>query len=76
MDAGGHTLRKEDVVIASGCSGALEIVMSGLLDPGDNILLPRPGFSLYETICVTREVECQHYRLRPEKNWEADLDPW
>ena len=41
-------LTAEDVVIGSGCSGALDITMSALLEEGDNILLPSPGFPLYE----------------------------
>jgi len=38
----------QDVIIASGCSGALEIVLNGLLNEGDSVLLPQPGFFLYQ----------------------------
>lgn len=31
---------EEDVIIASGCSGAVELAISVLLNPGDNILVP------------------------------------
>jgi DNA-binding transcriptional MocR family regulator len=31
---------EDDVIIASGCSGAVELAISVLLDPGDNILVP------------------------------------
>ena len=36
-----------DVIICSGCSGAVEIVLSALIDIGDNILIPRLA-TLYE----------------------------
>jgi histidinol-phosphate/aromatic aminotransferase/cobyric acid decarboxylase-like protein len=36
------------VIIASGGSGALEIAITGLLNEGDGLLIPRPGFSLYQ----------------------------
>ncbi len=43
---GKSPLSVNDVVIASGCSGALDIAISAVLDEGDNILLPSPGFPL------------------------------
>ncbi|XP_046855895.1 tyrosine aminotransferase-like [Xenia sp. Carnegie-2017] len=64
----------EDVVLASGCSGAIEIALNALVDRGDNILIPRPGFSLYKCICGSRGIEARSYKLFPENGWEADLD--
>ncbi|XP_046856539.1 tyrosine aminotransferase-like isoform X5 [Xenia sp. Carnegie-2017] len=64
----------EDVVLASGCSGAIEIALSALVDRGYNILIPRPGFSLYKCICGSRGIEARSYKLFPENGWEADLD--
>ena len=46
----------------------------GLADPGQNILLPRPGFSLYGTVAESIGVECRYYDLLPERQWEANLD--
>ncbi|TYZ61271.1 hypothetical protein PybrP1_009572 [[Pythium] brassicae (nom. inval.)] len=66
-------LTKDDVIIASGGSGALDIAITGLLNPGDNILLPKPGFPLYQVISETHKIECRFYNLDPENNWEADL---
>jgi tyrosine aminotransferase len=63
----------DDVIIASGCSGALEIAIKGLLSPGDNMLLPRPGFALYQTIAEHYGSECKFYDLIAERDWEADL---
>jgi len=66
-------LTEDDVIITSGCSGALEMCFSGLANEGDNVLLPNPGFSLYQTICDSRGIQIRSYRLLPEKGWEADL---
>ena len=43
------------------------------MNPGDNILLPKPGFSLYKTICDSKGFESNFYDLVPEKNWECNL---
>ncbi|KUF84373.1 Tyrosine aminotransferase [Phytophthora nicotianae] len=67
-------LTMDDIVIASGCSGAIEIALRGLLNPGDNILLPKPGFPLYQALCEAHKIECRFYNLKPENNWEVDLE--
>ncbi|KCV70535.1 tyrosine aminotransferase [Fonticula alba] len=67
-------LTPADVIIASGCSGAIELAISAMADEGQNILLPRPGFSLYQTIAEARGVEVRHYDLVAEKNWEASIE--
>ncbi|XP_046841977.1 tyrosine aminotransferase-like [Xenia sp. Carnegie-2017] len=64
----------EDVVLASGCSGAIEIALNALVDRGDNILIPKPGFSLYKCTCGSRKIKTRFYKLIPENGWEVDLD--
>ncbi|CAM9110050.1 unnamed protein product, partial [Phaeothamnion confervicola] len=70
-------LTADDIFIASGCSGSLDLVMSALMDAGDNILLPRPGFPLYQASCRPASKQncliCRFYRLLPDRGWEADL---
>ena len=67
-------LTADDVIICSGCSGAIEIAIKAMTSPGENILLPKPGFSLYQTIAEQYGVKCRYYDLIAEKNWEADLE--
>jgi tyrosine aminotransferase len=69
-----ETIDPDDVILASGCSGALELVIPAMADPGDNILLPQPGFSLYTTICESHGITCRYYRLKPDQDWEVDLE--
>lgn len=66
-------LTANDVVIASGCSGALELCINVLANEGQTILLPRPGFSVYQTIADSKGINCKYYNLIPEKSWEIDL---
>ncbi|CAF1051823.1 unnamed protein product [Rotaria sordida] len=68
-----YTLKPENIILTSGCSHALEICIKCLADPGDNILLPRPGFSLYITLCESLDIEIRFYDLIPEENWQINL---
>lgn len=62
-----------DIIICSGCSCSLDLCISVLAGSGQNILIPRPGFSIYRTLAEGFDVECRSYNLIPEKNWEIDL---
>jgi len=63
----------DDVILTSGCSGAVAIAIPALASPGDNILIPKPGFSLYQTVSGHYGINVKHYNLLPEKSWECDL---
>lgn len=71
---GNATFAASDVVLASGASHALELVMTTLCNPGDAILLPKPGFSLYNTIAENRGYKQVFYPCLAHKDWEIDLD--
>lgn len=53
----------QDVVISCGGSGALEMAISVLCNAGQNILLPKPLFPLYETLASSKKVESRFYSL-------------
>lgn len=63
----------DDIVLTSGCSHALQLAIEALADPGQNILVPRPGFPLYATLMNPLGVFEKYYNLLAEKGWEADL---
>ncbi|KAJ6701425.1 TYROSINE AMINOTRANSFERASE [Salix koriyanagi] len=57
-----------------GAKGSKEIPISGEGCQGANILLPRPGFPIYELCAAFRNLEVWHFDLLPNKCFEADLD--
>lgn len=61
-------------MIANGCSGALELALTALLDFGSILLVPQPGFPLYQVIAESHGACVVHYRLLPDRNWEVDLE--
>jgi len=67
-------LTPNDVFMTLGCSEALSHCVAALARGGSNMLLPRPGFCLYEVLCDYHGVEARYYDLLPEKNWEVDMD--
>ncbi|KAJ4958226.1 hypothetical protein NE237_025337 [Protea cynaroides] len=69
-----YKLSPDDVFVTSGATQAIEIILTVLARPGANILLPRPGYSVYEARAACSNLEVRHFDLLPEKGWEADLD--
>ncbi|GLJ16173.1 hypothetical protein SUGI_0270070 [Cryptomeria japonica] len=69
-----YKLTYNDVYLTVGCSQAIQVCLTVLATKGSNILLPRPGFPVYETVCGYNGIEIRFYDLVPEKNWEVDLD--
>ncbi|XP_054712111.1 tyrosine aminotransferase-like [Uloborus diversus] len=67
-------LEAEDVILTSGCSHALEMSIMVLANPGQNILIPRPGFSIYKTIAESFGIETRSYNLLPNLDWQIDLE--
>lgn len=67
------TVSADDVIIANGCSGALELAITSLLDEDSVLLVPRPGFPLYEVIARSHGARVAYYDLDPSKEWECNL---
>lgn len=60
--------------ITSGCTQAIDVALAMLARPRANILLPRPGFPIYELCAKFRHLEVRYFDLLPENRWEIDLD--
>ncbi|KAE8768991.1 putative aminotransferase TAT2 [Hordeum vulgare] len=52
-----YELSPDDIYLTSGCVQAIEIMISVLAQPGANILLPKPGFPMYESRTTFSELE-------------------
>ncbi|KAI5632240.1 aminotransferase class I and II domain-containing protein [Phthorimaea operculella] len=64
----------EDVILCSGCSHAIEMVIAVIADSGQNILVPRPGFMIYKTLAEGLGIKIKYYSLLPDEQWKVDLD--
>lgn len=64
----------DDVIVANGASGGLELALTALLDEDSVLLVPRPGFPLYQVIAESHGARVVHYDLLPDQGWQIDLD--
>lgn len=69
-----YDISPEDVFVTVGARQAIDVLITVLARPGANILLPRPGYPLYEARAVFSHLEIRHFDLLPEKAWEVDLN--
>lgn len=49
------------------------MAISLLAEPGHNILIPKPGFPLYQTLAKGLGIKTKFYNLLSERNFEIDL---
>ena len=63
-----------NIFVSTGGSEAIDICLTALMNAGDNILLPAPGYPLYSAI--TNKLECveNYYYLDEEDGWQPDVD--
>ena len=50
--ARGHAVTADQVLVTVGATQALYIALTGILEPGDEVIIPTPGFVLYESIVL------------------------
>lgn len=50
--ARGYSCGPEQVLVTVGATGALYTALTGILEPGDQVIVPQPAFPLYESITV------------------------
>ncbi|MEE9392246.1 MAG: aminotransferase class I/II-fold pyridoxal phosphate-dependent enzyme [Planctomycetota bacterium] len=74
-DAEGKGLRAiQDVYIANGCSEGIEIALTALCNPGENILTPSPGYPLYTALAAKLSLVENAYYLNEDDDWQPDLE--
>lgn len=62
------------VIITAGSQEALYLALLSLVDDGDEVLLPNPGFVAYPTIVRMAGGDAQFYRLPRERDFGFDVD--
>ncbi len=55
--ARGYSCAPEQVLITVGATGALYTALTGILEPGDQVIVPSPAFPLYESLALANGAE-------------------
>jgi alanine-synthesizing transaminase len=62
-----------DVVVTNGASEAIELALTALLEPGERVLVPSPGYPLYNAVATRLAVQAVPYSLDEDNGWSLDL---
>lgn len=64
----------EDVIVTSGISEGIQMVMAALISPGDEILLPGPTYPPYISYARFFDGKPVTYKTNEENGWQPDID--
>ena len=72
VERGIRGITPDDVVVTTGASEAIELVLTALLEPGEEVLLPSPGYPLYNAVAAKLDVVAGTYYLDEANGWALD----
>jgi aspartate aminotransferase len=64
----------EQVLVAPGCKMALSLAMMALIEPGDEVLYPDPGFPIYPSFTRGLGAKAVPFSLIEKNKFQPDLD--
>src|SRR5674476_1412606 len=63
-----------DIFVTTGASEAIDICLTALVNQGENVLTPTPGYPLYTAIQSKLMSMENPYYLDEENNWQPDIE--
>lgn len=70
----GMPMTPDRVVITSGTSEGIELALTTLAGPGDDVLIPVPTYPLYTAVLAKIGARAVFYRTDPVRNWQPDVE--
>lgn len=64
---------RTEVMITSGSSDAIDHIFSAFANTGDKVLVPNPGYSLYDDLITRHDLTKESFELSPENNYLPDF---
>jgi alanine-synthesizing transaminase len=71
--AGVMDVETDDIYIGNGVSELIMMAMQGLLDSGDEVLIPSPDYPLWTAAVTLAGGKAVHYLCDEESQWNPDL---
>lgn len=72
--ARGYAVPVERILLTASTSEAYSYLFKLLADPGDEILVPRPSYPLFEYLANMESLRVRQYRLSYHGAWSIDLE--
>lgn len=70
-----HKIINPDILfLTSGTSESYSHLFRLLCNPGDEILIPKPGYPLFEMLAGINYLDYKYYRLKYDGNWRIDIE--
>ncbi len=69
----GISISPDRVVLTSGASEGIEMTLTALVNPGEEVLVPVPTYPLYTAVLAKIGARAVYYRLDPARGWLPDL---
>ncbi|MFC2150752.1 pyridoxal phosphate-dependent aminotransferase [Calditrichota bacterium] len=63
-----------DVFVTTGASEGIDLCLTALANKGENVLIPSPGYPLYDAILHRLQVEPRYYYLDEDNGWQPNLE--
>ncbi|NOX67076.1 MAG: aminotransferase class I/II-fold pyridoxal phosphate-dependent enzyme, partial [Chlorobi bacterium] len=63
-----------DIFVTTGASEAIELALTALVNEGENVLTPTPGYPLYTAISSKLQMMENPYYLDEENGWQPDVE--
>ena len=70
----GAPVEAERVVLTASTSEAYAFLFKLLCDPGDEVLVPRPGYPLFDYLASLESVHVRGYPIEHDGAWRLDLE--
>ena len=70
----GLPVSPDRVVLTSGTSEGIDLVLSALVNAGDEVLVPVPTYPFYTAVLAKIGARPVYYRTDPARGWWPDLD--
>jgi alanine-synthesizing transaminase len=70
----GHAVGPDRILLTASTSEGYSYLFKLLADPGDQVLVPRPSYPLFEYLAKMESIEVRQYPLEYHGEWTIDVD--
>jgi alanine-synthesizing transaminase len=70
----GFPVTPDRVLVTAGTSEGIELALSAIINPDEEVLVPMPTYPLYTAVIAKIGARARYYRTDPARDWMPDLD--